>query len=200
MHAKLKEMAKVSWRAELILPLSIFSMFDFPYWFAIKSLDDCDFFVHIFQYLSLDIDLPQVKNIAKLILIFIVVVSSIFDFWYLIFGKISYRVEPTLMMWFLMFSIFDFWYLIFGKVSYRAELKPKAETAVELLHHSKDKTCRQVRTCFFLGQSFLKHIFLGHFFPKHCFSRAFFLKHYFSRAFSLKHCFCRAFFSQALFF
>jgi len=30
-----------------------------------------------------------------------------------------------------------------AKVSYRAELKPKAETAVELLHHSKDKTCRQ---------------------------------------------------------
>ena len=109
----------------------------------------------------------------------------------LIFGKVCYRVELTLMMWFLMFLIFDFCFLIFVKVSYRAELKPKAETAVELLHHSKDKTCRQVCSCFFSRALFLKY----------CFSRAFFsssivfLGHLF-----LKHCFSLAFFSRPLFF
>ena len=107
-------------------------------------------------------------------------------FLFLIIGKVSYRVELTLMMWFLMFLIFDFcflmfgkvsyradfddvilnvfnicfWYLIFVKVSYRAELKPKAETAVELLHHSKDKTCRQVHV-FFLGQLFSQAFFFS---------------------------------------
>ena len=32
-----------------------------------------------------------------------------------------------------------------AKVSYRAELEPKAATSVELLRHSKDMSCRQVR-------------------------------------------------------
>ena len=64
---------------------------------------------------------------------------------------------------------------MFVKVSYRAELKPKAETAVELLHHSKDKTCRQVRTCFFSRAFFSQVLFFqGIFFLKHCFSRTFF--------------------------
>ena len=50
--------------------------------------------------------------------------------------------------------------MIFVKVSYRAELKPKAETAVELLHHSKDNTCRQVHV-FFLGQFFSQAFFFS---------------------------------------
>ena len=32
-----------------------------------------------------------------------------------------------------------------AKVTYRAELEPKAATSVELLRHSKDKSCRQVK-------------------------------------------------------
>ena len=36
-----------------------------------------------------------------------------------------------------------------AKVTYRAELEPKAATSVELLRHSKDKSCRQVRKNYF---------------------------------------------------